>query len=416
MKKKLLSTVLAASMVMGLLTGCGSKGEIAGNDAGKKENVTINMAIALADEEWTVMEKIMDMFKEETGITVKGIQVENNDIEGKMDSLAQAGKAEIDIVCPDNMLLAGLVNKGLVYDLSEYEDRIPAEIPANLYEDFKVDGKLYYLPFRPNVKLEFYDADKFAEYNLEVPGKWEDVQNVAKTFYDNEGIGRVGYMGKSGGATTVTLFELIRSYGGDPTVLNDAGSVEAFKILQNLWQYTSTEVPTISFAEMNQYLADGTLYFGENWPYCAVVVVRDNGKENIKAYAGPAGSQGINKVLGGNVAAIAANTEHFEESLQFIEYLMSKEVQEVFTTEMGWIPARKDAVGVAEEWLQEYLNVAMEALEYAEPRPILPYWSDVDKAINDAYMEIVINQNPDIQGVLDQQHANIEAAKVAVNK
>lgn len=83
---------------------------------------------------------------------------------------------------------------------------------------------------------------------------------------------------------------------------------------------------------------------------------------------------------------------------------------------MGWIPARSDAVGVAEEWLQEYLNVAMDALEYAEPRPILPYWSDVDKAINDAYLEIVVNQNPDIQGVLDQQHANIEAAKAASAK
>lgn len=431
MKKKMVSALLVAAMTMSCLAGCGSSASgdnsaAAGTaDAGaaaeqettgKEKNTSgeeINLAIALADEEWNVMNKVCDKFYEETGIKVNGINVENEDIESKMDSLAQAGKAEIDVVCPDNMLLAGLVNKGLVYDLSDYEDQIPAEISKNLYEDFKVDGKLYYLPFRPNVKLEFYDEDKFNEYGLEVPETWEDVKDVAKTFYDQEGIARFGYMAKNGGATTVTLFELIRSYGGDPTVLNDGGSVKAFQILQDLWPYTSTEVTTTSYAQMNQFLADGTVYMGENWPYCAVVVVKDNGKSNVKAYVGPAGSEGVNKVLGGNVVAIASNTEHFDASLQFVEYLMSKEVQEIFCTDMGWIPARSDAIGAAEEWQQEYLDVAMEALSYAKPRPILSYWSSVDKAINDAYIEIVVNQNKDIQGVLDAQHQNIEDAKAA---
>lgn len=423
MKKRLVSVMLVAMMAVGCLAGCGGSADN-GSDAGTAEGTetanagksngegeTINMAIALADEEWDFMNTIFDSFYEETGIKVNGIQVENEDMENKMDALAQGGKAEIDIVCPDNMLLAGLVSKGLVYDLSDYEDVIPEEIPDNLYEDFKVDGKLYYLPFRPNVKLEFYDSAKFEEYNLEVPKTWEDVENVAKTFYDNEGIGRFGYMGKNGASTTVTMFELIRSYGGDPTVLNDEGSVKAFEILQDLWQYTSAEVPTSSYAETNRYLADGTFYMAANWPYCAVVVVKDNGKDSVKAYVGPEGTEGANKVLGGNVAAIAANTEHFDASLQFVEYLMSKEVQEKFCSEMGWIPARADAITTADEWLQEYMDVAMECLTYAEPRPILPYWSAVDKAINDAYIEIVVNQNQDIQGVLDAQHDNIEKAK-----
>lgn len=435
MRKKVVAMLLASVMAVSALAGCGSSGNnnadanadesVGGAEETKTdapeaesssgEGETIHLAIALADEEWEVMETVFEMFKEETGITVEGIQVENEDIESKMDSLAQANKADIDIVCPDNMLLAGLVSKGLVMDLSEYESIIPAEVPANLYEDFKVDGKLYFTPFRPNVKMEFYDADKFAEYNLEVPQTWEDVEGVAKAFYDKEGIGRFAYMGKNGGATTVTLFELIRSYGGDPTVLNDEGSVKAFQILHDLYPYTSTQVNTVSYNEMNQGLADGTFYMGENWPYCAVVVVKDNGKSNVKAYVGPAGSEGVNKVLGGNVAAIAANTEHFDASLKFIEYLMSKEVQEVFITDMGWISARSDAIGAAEEWQQEYLEVAMEAMEYAEPRPILPYWSAVDKAINDAFIEIVVNQNDDIQGVLDTQHKNIEDAKAAAN-
>lgn len=429
MKKKIVSVLLVAAMAVGCFAGCGNSSdggstndsntagtEKEASDDGDKslEGEEITLAIALADEEWDTMNMVFDKFYEETGIKVNGINVENEDMENKIDSLAQAGKAEIDIVCPDNMLLSGLVSKGLVYDLSDYEDMIPAEIGKNLYEDFKVDGKLYYMPFHPNVKLEFYDEDKFNEYGLEVPEKWEDVENVAKTFYDKEGIARYAYMAKNGGATTVTLFELIRSYGGDPTVLNDEGSVKAFQILQDLWPYTSAEVTTTSYAQMNQFLADGTFYMGENWPYCAVVVVKDNGKSNVKAYVGPAGSEGVNKVLGGNVVAIASNTEHFDASLKFVEFLMGTEAQEIFCNQMGWLPARSDVISSAEDWQQEYLDVAMEALSYAEPRPILPYWSSVDKAINDAYIEIVVNQNKDIQGVLDAQHQNIEDAKAAV--
>lgn len=410
MKKTIKRTgalLLTAAMVTSaILTGCGNKKEEA-----KKE---INVGMALADEEWTVMEKLMKNFEDKTGIKVNGIQIEHEDMENKMESLAAANQSEIDIIAPDNMLLSGLVDKGLVKDLSEYESKIPEEIYKNLYEDFKVDGKLYYMPYRPNVKLEFYDEDKFKENNLTPPETWEDVVDAGKTFFDQDGIGRIGYMAKNGGATTVTMFEIIRSYGGDPVVLNDEGSQAAFKVLQELWPYTSTEVTNTSYAQMNQILADGTVYFGENWPYCAVVVVKDNGKKNVKAYVGPKGSKGISKVLGGNVLAIAENTTHFDESMEFIEYIMSKEAQELLCSEMGWLPARSDATGTTEEWQQEYLDIAFEALQYAEPRPILPYWSDVDKAINDAYQEIVVNQNPDIKGVLDAQHEKIETAKAAL--
>ena len=406
MKKRILISLLTVVMIISMMIGASPA--FAANDG-----VTLNLGIALADQEWDVMNHVFDMFYEKTGIRVKGIQIANEDIESKVESLALANKPEIDIVCPDNMLLAGLVSKGLVMDLTEYENLIPEMVPTGLYEEFKVDGRLYFMPFRPNVKMWFYDQTKMEQYGLELPQTYEDVYEVAKTFYENEGIARYGYMGKYGGATTVTLFEMIRANGGDPVVLNDEGSVAAFTLLQKLWPYTSPEVTTTSYAQTNQALADGSFYLADNWPYCSVVVVKDNGKTDIKAYVGPSGSAGISKVLGGNVAAIASNTEHFEESLQFVEFLMSKEVQEVFINEMGWISIREDAIGSAEEWYQEYLEVVMECMEYAQPRPILPYWSSVDKAINDAFLEIVVNQNPDIQGVLDAQHEAIETAKAA---
>ena len=66
-----------------------------------------------------------------------------------------------------------------------------------------------------------------------------------------------------------------------------------------------------------------------------------------------------------------------------------------------------------EEWQKPYIEDVMTALDFAQSRPIVPYWSDVDKAINDAFTEIVINGESDVQGILDKYHNTIEEAKQA---
>lgn len=424
--------LVAASLAMAVvLSGCSGKAEqpeqvtqaaqstqeaqsaTAHSQAGKQEEVTLNVALALAENEWDVMRnEVFAKFTEETGIKVNGIHVEHADMEGKVESLVKAGKAEIDVVAPDNMLLSGFIAKGLIKDLSQYEDRIPEEIPKNLYEGFKMDGKLYYTPYKANVKLAFYDEDKFHEYGITPPSTWEELKEMAKTFYEKEGTGRYVYQGSQGPSATATIFEMIRAAGGDPLVLNDEGSVEAFQFLQEMWPYTNSEVVRTNFASMNQLLASSSVYYGENWPFCANVVVKENGKENVKAYVGPSGPKGIKKVLGGNLMAITANTEHEEACVQFIEFMMSREAQEILTSKNGWSPIRKDALGAIDEWQKPYMEAINEAMQYAEPRPVVSYWSDVDKAINDAYNEIVVNGGKDIQGILDQYHADIEAARV----
>ena len=96
-----------------------------------------------------------------------------------------------------------------------------------------------------------------------------------------------------------------------------------------------------------------------------------------------------------------------------MEYLMSEKVQNVLFTKIGWAPARNDALGEVEEWQKPYIEDVMTALDFAQSRPIVPYWSDVDKAINDAFTEIVINGESDVQGILDKYHYTIEEAKQA---
>lgn len=424
--KKLFAMLLVSTLVLGMLTSCGkkeegsSKGENSTSDisnVSETSNKTelakeITVAMAMNESEWQVMnDKVFKMFEEQTGIKVNGLQIEYAEMENKVQALHEAGKAEIDIVCPDNMLLAGLVEKGLIKDMTAEESLIPSNISENLYDGFKFDGKLYYFPMRTNAKINFYNETKFNEYNLEPPTNWEELKNVIKTFSENEDVGRYAIQANNGAPTTATLFEFITSAGGDPLVLNDAGSVEAYTFLQEIWPHMSSESKRANPNVINQLLATETVYYADNWPFAANILVKDNGKDNIKAHVGFAGPDRMVKVLGGSVMAVTTITEKNEEAKMFMEFLMSKEVQEIFCSEIGWAPIRNDAIGTMEDWQKPYFEEVLKALEYAEPRPIVNYWSDVDKAINDAFVEIVIDGNKDVQGVLDKYHANIEAAK-----
>ncbi|MFT4106764.1 MAG: extracellular solute-binding protein [Lacrimispora sp.] len=426
MKSRALVTAAAAVMTAAFaLAGCSggapkaeatkaneaSKAEGGQETAKEKKDVTLNFAIPLAEEEWQVFrEDVFKPFEEETGIKINGIQMENKDMENKLDALKQAGKHEIDIFAPSTVYLPGIIDKELAEDLTGGIE-IPDAIPENLYKEFQFDSKVQFVPLRPNVQTNYYYKDKFEKYGLEAPKTWDELLNAAKKLYEEEGVGRVAIQANSGSALTITSLEFIRSAGGDPLVLNDEGSVKAFTFLQELWPYLSPESKRADFNVINELLATESIYYGANWPYCATVVVKDGGKDQVVSYVGFEGPKGISKVTTTTVMGIVNGTPNKEEAVQFLEYLMSEPVQNTLFSKLGWAPARSDAFGEIEEWQKPFVEDVQEALQFAQSRPIVPYWSDVDKAINDAFKDIVIDGNKDVQGTLDKYHDQIEAAK-----
>ena len=79
------------------------------------------------------------------------------------------------------------------------------------------------MPYRPNVQIAYYDADKFAAAGAQPPETWEALLAVAKQFHAAEGIGRVLLHGTLDLNTTTHLVEFIWAAGGNPLVLNDHG-------------------------------------------------------------------------------------------------------------------------------------------------------------------------------------------------
>lgn len=424
MKKKIVATIMTLTMAAGLLTGCGStdnaqsseaqtgtaNAETATSSTASTEGGSIRVTMSLGEEEWTVMRnKIIPDFEAQYGITVDAVQMEAADVVKQLTAMNQAGKMDIDVIAQDVNNLTPLVYSGLVEDLSEYVDQIPEECIGSLAEAGVYDGKTYFMPYRPNAEIDYYNTDMFEKYNLTPPTDWDSLYETAKTLKEQEGIGRLCLKIKMEGEA-IDLVEFIRSAGGDPLVLNDEGSVKAFTFLQKLWPELSEDTLTAGFSSTNTYLATDEVYFAPNWPYGANVIVKDGGKTNIAAYEGFSGPEKYVKTLGGEMLGIPTGSQNKEQAMLFINYLESKDVQTTLMKENGWISFRSDVYEECDEWQKPFVEATTKALAAAEPLPHVSYWSDAQQAINDAAKEICVD-GKDVKEVLDKYAAQIESAR-----
>ena len=356
---------------------------------------TLRVIMGLAEEEWQVMrEHIFPAFEKEYNVKVEAYQAEAQDTEKILEARVRAKRMDIDLIAQDNMRLATLVDRGLVEDLSDYRSLIPTTVYPSLIEVGEFNGKLYFLPYRPNVEIAFYNAAKFRQYGLEVPTTWDELLAVAKFFYEKEGVGRVAIKADLSPCTATHLFDFCRSAGGDPVVLNDQGCFEAFMFLQKLWPYLSPDSKTANWNFMNTHIATESVYLGQNWPFGMNVIVRDGGKKEVLAYNGWRGPVKESHVLGGEVIGIPKGAPNKALAIEFAKYLMSREVQEKLTIYNGWPAVRSDAYGQVADWQKPYFEAINKVLAHAEARPNLLYYGAVEKALNEAFRECVIEGEP----------------------
>jgi trehalose transport system substrate-binding protein len=397
------------------LAGCGTAKEEApkqGEQAGGKEEAKVlRVVMGLGENEWEVMRSdIFPKFEQEHNVKIEAVQAEAAEVPDKLEAQIKAGKVEIDLITQDVNNLFGLVSRGLVDDLSGSKDIIPKEVIDAMVDVSTFDGKLLFLPYRPNVEIAYYNENKFNDAGLSVPKTWDELLNVAKELKDKEGIGRVAIKANLQGDNVLHIFDFVRSAGGDPYVLNDEGSVKAFEFMQKLYPLLAPDSKTANWNFMNTFLANESVYLGQNWPFGVNVIVQEGGKKEVKAYSGWAGPVKESHALGGEVIGIPKGTPNKDLAIEFAKYLMSKDVQETLVSKLAWPSVRTDAYAKVEEWQKPYFDAVNQALQNAEPRGNVPYYPEVEKAILGAFQDIVVDGN-DVKSTLDQYAQKIKAAK-----
>ncbi|MFC1571085.1 ABC transporter substrate-binding protein [Candidatus Margulisiibacteriota bacterium] len=369
------------------------------------------VVMGLGEAEWEVMrQEIFPPFEKKHGVKIEAIQIEANDLPQILEAQVSAGKVKIDLFAQDNMQLSYLMHKGLVEDLSVHEKDIPPTVIPALIEAGKFKNQLFFMPYRPNVQIVYYNQEKFKKYGLKPPRNWDELYYVAKTFKQKEQTGKILFKAHGGAPTATQLYEWIISAGGDPLTINDEGCVNAFAFLQSLKPYFSPDSIRAKFDTSNEYLARDSAYLMQNWPFGVRIIIENYKKESIATYHGFSGPVREAHVVGGEVLGIPKGSRKKELALQFIAYLQSKEVQEKLVTKLGWPSIRSDAYGTVPSWMKPHFGSVNEALKYGVFRKNVHYWNDWVKYINEAFQEVVM-RGAEVKKTLDYYHDQLEAAK-----
>ncbi len=405
---------LRSLLCLAVLAGCARAGEQSPDqampgDAGGKTVLTFYTALGQA--EWKVLrEEVIPPFEQAQNCVVRSINVESGEMGRKLHALKQGGAMDVDVIGQDNMALWLLVQQDLMEDLSAYEHTIPPETIDALVNVGRFNGKLYFMPYRPNVEITYYNETYLNKHGLKPPEDWDQLFDTARTLHQREGVGRVAVKADGTAGATVHYFDFVNAAGGDPLTLNDTGCKRAFSFLKELWPYLSPESRRADFNTMNQFLAMESVYLGQNWPFGIEVIVNQGEKKDIKAYHGWRGPVREAHTLGGEVLGIPKGAPHKDLALKFVSHMQSKATQTMLVQRLAWPPMREDAYAEVPAWQKPYFKAVKEALAHAIARPNVPYWEDFDKAINLAAREIFLDR-ADVTATLDKYAAQLEAAK-----
>lgn len=378
---------------------------------GPLADLTLTFAISLAEDEKDGVREALDRFTRETGAAVAVAAVTGDDLPEKLKVEVRAGRPTIDLFAKDTLALRVLVDEGLVEDLSDVA--IPAGVLPGMVPE-PVDGKRYFLPFRPNVQVTYVNRTRFGRAGVAAPRTVDELRAVARALRASaRGVPKITLPLAEGGAAGVTITEWIVAFGGNPLLLNDAGSVQAFEFLQSLWAegLLARESLLAKYDTQVDYLQGETAWLASNWPFTSKVFAEQDILARFEVYEGWRGPVRAAHVLGGDVLGIPRGIagRRREAALALARFLMSREAQQVLVERNAWPSIRGDAYGGVPAQQRETFEAIQKALVSAVRRPDVVYWADVTEAMNEAVRRILVRGEP-AGATLDGLHAGIEVA------
>jgi len=396
-------TVALAAAACGREPAPPARGPLAG--------VALVVSMSLAEEEQAGMRALLRDFERDSGARVTLVAVAASDLPEKLTVEVRAGRPSIHLFAQDNESLRVLVDRGLVQDLSEVP--LPAAVLPSMVPP-RFDGRRYFLPFRPNVQVTYANTARLRQAGAPLPRTADELAAVARQLKAaGGGIPRVTLSLAEGAGTAITVAEWIVAFGGDPLVLNDAGSVAALEFLQGLWRegLLGRESLVAKFDTQVDFLFGETAWLAQNWPFTSLVFAEQDVLDRFQVYAGWRGPVRAAHVIGGDVLGVPAGVtgRQRETALALAGFLMSREAQQVLVERNAWPSIRSDAYGTVPPALRETFEAIREALADGIFRPPEPYWPEASEAMNEAVRRI-LERGEQAKPVLDALHLRIATA------
>ena len=222
MKKRVITVVLAATMALSSLAGCGNgktlEEQTASTGANSTQEGTDGEGFSMADAKdvegteisfWHSMggvngqaiDALVEKFNTENefGITVNAqYQGEYDDSLNKLKS-AQIGNMGADLVQVYEIGSRFMIESGWITPMQEMIDADGydmSSIEPNLAAYYTIDDKLYSMPFNSSTPIMYYNKDMFEKAGItEVPDSLEAIEEVGEQLLNKGGAGELISLG-----------------------------------------------------------------------------------------------------------------------------------------------------------------------------------------------------------------------------
>lgn len=223
MKKKIISVILAGTMMMGTLAGCGGNKttetenktegkteetqqtagteEFSMADASEVDGTEISFWHSMGGVNGQAIDTLVKKFNDENeyGITVKAqYQGEYDDSLNKLKS-AQIGNMGADLVQVYEIGSRFMIESGWITPMQQMIDADSydlSQIEPNLAAYYTIDNQLYSMPFNSSTPIMYYNKEVFEKAGItEIPDSLEGIEAVGEKLLNEGGAGQVISLG-----------------------------------------------------------------------------------------------------------------------------------------------------------------------------------------------------------------------------
>lgn len=406
MKRKILATLLAGAMVIGMLAGCSSGSGSSSSADGSTDEITLTFLDKHPEDGYREYfeQAIVDFEEAHPGVNIEYENVSDEAIKDKLSVMAAGDQLPDIFFAWGGECLNRFSRAGRLLDLTPYMDEdpewrdnfLPSFLSSSVYE-----GKNYAVPYRSSILYMLYNKQILDENNIEVPETWEDFTAACETL-KNAGVTPIAYgnsdqwyaMWYTGqlNASFVNAETRLTDYNPASGEFTDPGYEKAVQTYLDLNNngYFGPNVNSKDYYQVREefcagiygFMLDATSQF--SFYSDAMGTNGEYGYFKIPVPTGAEGDEANSIVTGGSENyAISSACENPDMAVEFLKFMTSKEQALKQTAETG-LP---NAIigGITEENSDPVIAAAYKT---AEDYTAIAEWLDqcIDSNVANAYM------------------------------
>jgi len=372
----------------------------------------------VSPENEMLVETLIPMFEEQhPSIKVESLPVPWEDFRGKLLTSLAGGVAP-DLIRSDIIWVPELADMGalvaldeLMSDFDQYKDAVfPGPLSTNYW-----NGHYYGLPMTTNTKVWLYNKEMYDAAGItEPPQTMDDLPGQCEAI---KAANPDAYLFAADGTWAWVTLPWIWSFGGDVTdpdvttasgYLNGPNTVAAYEFWLEMYN-EGCFAPVMLGSGIDPFTGFAQdLYANiDNGPWTYPILESQFPDKEIHASLFPAGDGGSINVVGGEDIILFKQSQHPEEAIEFIRFVLSPEYQSKMA-EVGQLPVRLDLIESDYIKSHAYYGIFLEQLKTSKARTAHPNWSTMDEIITNAG-QLILRGEMTVQEALDDAAAQIDA-------